>query len=55
MVRETTKEARQHSYAKFLADLEAYVEYRLLRKILLRKIVNYYKEKMRNEEKRFIR
>jgi len=52
MVRKTTKAARQSAYAEFITEIELYVEYKLLRKILFRKIVNYYKDNMRNEQKK---
>jgi len=54
MVRKTTKATRQSAYAAFVGELEVYLEYRMLRKILFRKIIDFYKENLRNEEKRFV-
>ena len=51
MVRKTTKAARQSAYAVFLAELELYLEYKVLRKVLFRRIINFYKEEMRNGNK----
>lgn len=43
--------AKQDAFNRLIMEVEVLMEYRILRKRFIRKIIDYYKEQIRNENK----
>ena len=52
MANKATERAKQDAFNRLMVEIEILMEYRVLRKRFLRKIIDYYKEILRNEHKK---
>lgn len=46
--------AKQDAFNRLMVEIEILIEYRVLRKRFLRKIIDYYKEILKNEEQEIL-
>lgn len=46
--------AKQDAFNRLMIEIEILMEYRVLRKRFLRKIIDYYKEILKNEEQEIL-
>jgi len=50
MATKAQERAKQDAFNRLMIEIELLIEHKLLRKLFIRRIIEYYKEKLRNED-----